>query len=408
MTVNIVYFFDKVFWPPREGCHHPPCGHLHYLAKSGLPFRVVLLVQPHEEPLVSAFLAHYSHLDVRTVKVSDLGARVTDRYKRLKKEHTFHSMLDANALAVNHPGLRDELARANIFFTNYVYTTPFLEHIPRHAFSIVETHDIQSLQLTCLMAGGQNVSAYGRTPAGQALFERLFCEEIALLDRFDSVIAIAGDEAEILARSLLEGKVTYIPPVVVNQNPTSSKSEPQYDLVFVAGHHPPNVRSIQEFYRDCFLPYLKPYGVRMALVGKVGPLSGIDDASVINLGFVQNLEDAYQRARVAICPIHYGAGCSIKTLEALTYGKAVVATPLALRGLNVNPSRLLVASEAKTFARHVMSLLVDVNRLKFYELQSRDELRVGHSYDRYERLLRNILSRALRRTGERVKAQQFL
>jgi hypothetical protein len=146
----------------------------------------------------------------------------------------------------------------------------------------------------------------------------------------------------------------------------------------------------------------------MALVGKVGPLSGIDDASVINLGFVQNLEDAYQRARVAICPIHYAAGCSIKTLEALTYGKAVVATPLALRGLNVNPSRLLVASEAKIFAGHVMSLLVDENRLRFYELRSRDELRVGHSYDRYERLLGYILSRALRRTGERVKAQQFL
>ncbi|HTY22686.1 MAG TPA: hypothetical protein VMC85_06120 [Desulfomonilaceae bacterium] len=189
---NIVYFFDKVFWPQREGCHNPPANHLQYLVGSGLEFTVVLLVQPHEEELVLPFLKHFSDLDIRTIRVSEMNEPLVSLYVNLKKKHTFHSMLEANRVAIVDPRLQEELARADIFFTNYVYTAPFLEHLPKHCVSIVETHDLQSSQQTCLLRGWSPRSGNVGTPECQALYKSLLAEELALLNLFDFVIAIAG------------------------------------------------------------------------------------------------------------------------------------------------------------------------------------------------------------------------
>jgi hypothetical protein len=402
MMPNIVYFFDKVFWPQREGCHNLPAKHLQYLAGSGLSFTVVLLVQSHEEALVPPFLKHFSNVDIRTIRVREMGEPLASRYAILKKEHTFASMLEANRVAANHSRLQGEFAQADIFFTNYVYTAPFLRLVPRHCVSIVETHDLQSSQHTCLLRGLGPRSINVGNPEGQELYERLFSEEIDLLDLFDFVIAIAGDEAETMARHLPDGKLTYLPPVLMPQSPTRDHFEPQYDLLFVGGHHLPNLRSIQQFYRETFVPLLKPYGVKLALAGKVGVLSGIDDEDVIRLGIVENLADTYRLARVVVCPISCGAGCNIKVVEALTYGAAVVATPQALRGVNVDSSRLLVASDPQTFARHVMMLLDDPALLRYYQERSLDLVRVGHSPQRYNRLMKGLLSRALHKLEVRL------
>jgi glycosyltransferase involved in cell wall biosynthesis len=402
MMPNIVYFFDKVFWPQREGCHHLVAKHVQYLAGSGLAFTVILLVQPHEEALVPSFLKHFSNVDIRTIRVSEMSERLASRYLALKKEHTFHSRLEANRVAVLHARLQEELARADIFFTNYFHTVPFLMNLPRYCVSIVETHDLQSSWQICMLHGSNPRFGEFGPPEGQALYKRLLDEEMALLDLFDFVIAIAGDEAETMARHLPDGKVTYLPPVLLQQSRTIGHSEPKYDLLFVGGHHAPNLKSIQQFYRETFVPFLKRRGVKLALAGKVGPLSGIDDEDVIKLGIVENVADVYGMARVVICPISHGTGCNIKVVEALTYGKAVVATPQALRGLNVDSSRLLVASDSETFARHIMMLLNDPAMLRHYQNQSIELIRVGHSPQRYDRLMGGIMSRALSKLEVRL------
>jgi hypothetical protein len=50
---NLGYFLDKVFCPQREDGHNPPTVGLHYLARSALSFEALLLLQSHEETLVT-------------------------------------------------------------------------------------------------------------------------------------------------------------------------------------------------------------------------------------------------------------------------------------------------------------------------------------------------------------------
>jgi hypothetical protein len=67
---------------------------------------------------------------LRTFKVNDLGERFASQYVALKKEHTFHSMLEAYQMAVGHAGLRKELEKTDILIANYGYAAPLIRHVP--------------------------------------------------------------------------------------------------------------------------------------------------------------------------------------------------------------------------------------------------------------------------------------
>ncbi len=70
---------------------------------------------------------------------------------------------------------------------------------------------------------------------------------------------------------------------------------------------------------------------RLEVVGSVP--AGAPGPGVRFLGEVDDLRARYRSAAVVVCPIEVGTGVKIKMIEALRYGKAVVATPAAVEGL---------------------------------------------------------------------------
>ena len=77
----------------------------------------------------------------------------------------------------------------------------------------------------------------------------------------------------------------------------------------------------------------------MLLVGNIGGQPWAEDRrprlheSLFLTGKAENLRPLYAMARGVILPMTTGAGVNIKSIEAFCYGKPVVATSLALRGL---------------------------------------------------------------------------
>jgi glycosyltransferase involved in cell wall biosynthesis len=68
---------------------------------------------------------------------------------------------------------------------------------------------------------------------------------------------------------------------------------------------------------------------------------------------VEELHDAYRNAAVVLLPATAGHGISIKTIEALSCGVPLIATPLAFRGLGIDAAGLpnvTVAEDAAGFA----------------------------------------------------------
>jgi glycosyltransferase involved in cell wall biosynthesis len=68
-------------------------------------------------------------------------------------------------------------------------------------------------------------------------------------------------------------------------------------------------------------------------------------------------------AAVVAAPVRLGGGMRVKVLEAVASGKAIVATPLALEGLELRDGEhVLVAETGTEFADALVELLMNVDR----------------------------------------------
>ena len=80
-------------------------------------------------------------------------------------------------------------------------------------------------------------------------------------------------------------------------------------------------------------------------------------------GVVPSVEPFLERAAVVVAPLRIGGGMRVKVLETLAAGKALVASPRALEGLNVTDGQeVLIAEDDDAFAEAVSSLLADEQR----------------------------------------------
>ena len=74
-------------------------------------------------------------------------------------------------------------------------------------------------------------------------------------------------------------------------------------------------------------------------------------------GFVDALDELYQRVRVVCCPIFSGGGTRIKMIEAAAYGKPIVATRIGVEGLNMQDGQdFLLSNTPKSFAEACLEL----------------------------------------------------
>lgn len=77
-------------------------------------------------------------------------------------------------------------------------------------------------------------------------------------------------------------------------------------------------------------------------------------------GFVDNLTQLYQRARVVCSPVFSGGGTRTKIIEAATFGKPIVANKLGCEGLDMRDGcDMLIRDDAHSFAKACIKLLLD-------------------------------------------------
>jgi glycosyltransferase involved in cell wall biosynthesis len=136
-------------------------------------------------------------------------------------------------------------------------------------------------------------------------------------------------------------------------------------ILFVAGfRHPPNIDGAIWFVKEV-LPMISAANpsVRVSLVGSnpTTEVKALASANVEVTGYVSDDELArrYERARVVVAPLRYGAGVKGKVVEAMRFGVPVVTTSIGAQGLAAAASALVVSDDPGRFAQSVLSLLED-------------------------------------------------
>jgi polysaccharide biosynthesis protein PslH len=129
-------------------------------------------------------------------------------------------------------------------------------------------------------------------------------------------------------------------------------------------YHRPNVDGILYFLKNIFPSVLKGYPEAVLWIVGSNPDKRIYTASasfkksVVITGWVENVSDYLEQARVSICPVRLKIGVQTKVLEAMSCGTPVVTFSAGNSGIGgVSGKELWVEDNPEKFAQHVVELL---------------------------------------------------
>lgn len=107
------------------------------------------------------------------------------------------------------------------------------------------------------------------------------------------------------------------------------------ELVFIGSLFPANYDGILWFV-DSVMSELPDY--KLVVIGKdfEKERENLERKNVHVIGTVESIEQYYYRYSVVVMPIRYGSGIKIKTIEAMMYGRIIVASDEALEGYDTD------------------------------------------------------------------------
>ena len=133
------------------------------------------------------------------------------------------------------------------------------------------------------------------------------------------------------------------------------------DWLFIGGfQHRPNTDAVLFFVKDIYpllsdrLPDAKFY-----IIGDKAPPEIVALASdrIIVAGLQRNVRSFFDSVRLSVAPLRFGAGIKGKINQSMAFGVPVVATSIAVEGMNLaDHEHVLVADEPEDFARALIEL----------------------------------------------------
>ena len=169
----------------------------------------------------------------------------------------------------------------------------------------------------------------------QPLARRLFLAEMNAAATSDAVITHSTFEAEVLRKALPHANVVIV-PWMVTARPVETPFEQRQGMAFVGGFgHDPN-RDAARWLINEILPLIrKTAPIECFLVGSDLPddILQLCGDGVTAFGQVPDLHEVFERVRITIAPLAYGAGVKGKVLESLAAGVPCVCTPVAAEGI---------------------------------------------------------------------------
>lgn len=266
-------------------------------------------------------------------------------------------------IAQEAPSIADALLADYCFLTG-AYPYALRPDAPR----IVIMHDLFS----------SRSSQFADLNASDSVTSLPLAEEIKMLAAADTIVAIQRDEAAVLQRKLPNHDILVAPIAAL---PVDGPQVGSAEIVlFVGSSAAANVDGIKWFIESCW-PTIHEHrpNAMLYVAGSVCDALGQVPAATRLLNVVETLDDLYAEASVVISPLRAGSGLKIKLIEALSKGKAVVATTTTLQGVaDILGDCAEVTDSAPRFAAMVVDLLADEGKRR--ELGAKGILAVSRHF----------------------------
>jgi sugar transferase (PEP-CTERM/EpsH1 system associated) len=210
-------------------------------------------------------------------------------------------------------------------------------------------------------------------------------------ERFHAFVAERVGQLRVLRNGV---DARFFTPELDSTDPYGSKDPV---LVFTGMmNYWPNEQAVIWFARSV-LPRLRRDvpGLRFAIVGRsssprVQRLKTIAGVEVV--GGVDDIRPYLAHAAAVVVPLRVALGVPNKILEAMAMARPVIATPEAVRGIDIVPGReLMIASAAEDFARAVQEVLRGGPRIAAMARQARQRVVLDYDWESVERQMQHMV-----------------
>lgn len=157
-------------------------------------------------------------------------------------------------------------------------------------------------------------------------------------------------------------------------------------LFFIGGfRHPPNQDGIIWFVNEVFPVIRAKLQIPLYIAGSNQTKEIIElgkNPGVQVLGQIsdETLKEMYEKCRVIVVPLRYGAGVKGKVIEAMYYGVPIVTTPTGLEGIP-DTEGIPAGSDSETFAQNVIELYQNEDSYNRVRQQEREIIRKHYLED---------------------------
>lgn|GEM_PF-4003601 len=254
-----------------------------------------------------------------------------------------------------------------IVLANYAHTASYLQSVPVTSKRIILTHDaLYKLAFLPFEIAENRICSYE--------------EEKKLLSFSDMIIAINKTEAEIF-QEMFQGSKPVVTVGMAAASFSQTKEEKKINaeenlkIFCAASNNPMNIEGMKDFLKKCWPKISSEIkSVEFRIAGAVceylKEFEGMERVSF--LGVIADLNHEISQATILLNPTTKGTGLKIKTIESVSYGKAIVSYPSGVDGMvNIEELGIEICTTEEDFTSTVIDLLKNDRRRKWLEEKSR-------------------------------------
>ena len=149
------------------------------------------------------------------------------------------------------------------------------------------------------------------------------------------------------------------------------------DLLFIGGfNHPPNLDGLMWFIKEIYpIVTARFKDMKLHIVGSNMPqrIKELASKNIVIGGYMDDddLMALYEKVKISVVPLRYGAGVKGKVLEALRKGVPVVTTDIGAEGIPCAEECLMIENEAESFATKIIKVYERESDLAIYSERGR-------------------------------------
>ena len=184
--------------------------------------------------------------------------------------------------------------------------------------------------------------------------------EHELIEQADETWVVSPVEQQLLQQKL-PGKSVQLLSNIVDVPGSKTPFALRQDYLFIGGfQHRPNIDAVLFFVQKIYpLVSEQLRDAKFYIIGDKAPpeIVALATDRIVVAGLQKDVRPFFDSVKLSVAPLRFGAGVKGKINQSMAFGVPVVATSLAIEGMNLTDhEEILVADEPKDFARALIEL----------------------------------------------------